>query len=31
MSRKLDDLDPAFQPIAFEFLARLTEAMKKAK
>ncbi len=26
MSRKLDDLDPEFQPIAFEFLARLTEA-----
>ena len=26
MSRKLDDLDPAFRPLAVEFLARLTEA-----
>jgi hypothetical protein len=26
MSRRLDDLDPRFRPLAFEFLARLTEA-----
>ena len=26
MSRKLDDLSPAFRPLAVEFLARLTEA-----
>lgn len=26
MSRRLDDLSPEFKPIAFEFLARLTEA-----
>ncbi len=26
MSRSLDDLAPAFRPLAFEFLARLTEA-----
>lgn len=26
MSRRLDDLSPAFRPIAFELLARLTEA-----
>lgn len=26
MSRRLDDLSPAFKPIAFELLARLTEA-----
>jgi peptidoglycan L-alanyl-D-glutamate endopeptidase CwlK len=25
MSRALDDLDPVFRPVAFEFLARLTE------
>lgn len=26
MSRKLDDLSPRFRPLAFQFLARLTEA-----
>lgn len=26
MSRKLDDLDPQMRPLAFELLARLTEA-----
>jgi hypothetical protein len=26
VSRKLDDLSPRFKPLAFEFLARLTEA-----
>ena len=26
VSRALDDLDPIFKPLAFEFLARLTEA-----